>query len=295
MRSFVTLIALALLLGGCSAFRTVYNQADFVAAWRVDDYFDLTDEQKRMFRSHFARVHAWHRATQLTGYAQLLQAAERRLVRGPGLQDAAWAVDSVKAQARQLVLHTYPDLAAFLATLSKDQLAAARRRFERDNREFAREHGVGASAEEQKRLRAKKDLESIEHWAGPLDWDQRARFTALSEAQPMDAALRHHDRMRRQREFLALLEHRHEARFAERLRDWLLDWNANRPADVAARVEEFQHARRQMFLTVYDELRPDQRRKVSERLRFYIAAMHDLSRDAPQHADANVLHPAATP
>jgi hypothetical protein len=286
MRVLASLIALVVFLGGCSAIRTVYNQADHVAAWRVDDYFDLSDEQKRMFRADFERAHAWHRATQLTAYAGLLEAMDRRLVRGPALEDVAWAVDSVKAQSRQLVMHTYQNAAAFLATLSNEQVAAARRRFERDNREFAREHGVGAPVEAQKRLRAKRDLESIEHWVGPLDRDQRARFTTLSEAQPLDATLRHEDRMRRQREFAALLGERHDPRFAERLRDWLLDWNANRPTEVRVRMEDYQQARRRMLLTVFEELRPDQQRKVSERLHFYITAMRDLARDARQHADA---------
>ena len=160
--------------------------------------------------------------------------------------------------------------------------------------EFARRHGVSASAETQKRLRAERDLESIEHWAGPLDREQRVRFTALSEAQPLDAALRQQDRMRRQREFLALLRERHDERFADRLRDWLLDWNASRPADLAARVQAHEQARRRMLLTVYAELRPDQRRKVSERLRFYIAVMRDLAGDARQHADAGAAQ-AVTP
>jgi hypothetical protein len=295
MRAFVSVVALALLVGGCSAIRTVYNQADYIAAWRADDYFDLTDEQKRTFRAEFARAHAWHRATQLSAYSSLLEAINLRLTRGPGPEDAAWIVDSVKAQSRPLVQHTYRDAAAFLATLSDDQVTAASRRFERDNRDFARRHGVGASAETQKRLRAERDLESIEHWAGSLDREQRARFTALSEAQPLDAALRQQDRMRRQREFLALLRERHDARFADRLRDWLLDWNASRPTDLAARIEAVEQARRRMLLTVYAQLRPEQRRNVSERLHFYIAVMRDLAGDARQHADAGAAAHAVTP
>ncbi len=290
MRIWVALLLVSL-LGGCTAIRTVYNQADFVAAWRADDYFSLTDEQKRMFRANFSRLHAGHRATQLRAYAGLLEAIDVRLARGPGLQDVAWAVDGVKAQSRRLVQHGYRDAAAFLATLSDAQITHAKRRFDRDNRKFAQEHGVGSPVAEQKRLRAKEDLDDIEHWSGPLDWHQRERFTALSEAQPLDAALRHQDRLRRQREFVALLEQRRDPRFAERLRDWLLDWNASRPADLDARMEEFEQAHARMLLTVYQELRPDQQRRVQERVRGYIDAMRDLSRDASQQADAGAVQP----
>jgi hypothetical protein len=294
--SRLSLLFLALLvLGGCSAIRTVYNQAEHVVAWRADDYFDLTDEQKRAFRSTFSRLHAWHRTTQLQGYAGLLEAMDRRLTRGPATQDVAWAVDGVKSQSRQLVQHSYPDAAAFLATLTDPQITVARRQFDRDNRKFAKEHGVGSPAAEQKRLRAKRDLETIEHWSGPLDAQQRSRFIALSEAQPLDAASRHQDRLRRQREFVALLEQRHDSRFAERLRDWLLDWNASRPADLDARLDEFDQAHARMLLTAYGELRPDQQRKVRERLRGYIDAMRDLARDVRQQADAGPPSSIALP
>jgi hypothetical protein len=284
MRVIVGVILLGLLLAGCSAIRTVYNQAGHVATWRADEYFDLTDQQKRNFRTLFARVHGWHRATQLEAYASLLEAIDERLARGPELRDVAWAADGAKAQSRQLVLHAYRDAAAFLATLSDEQLVAAQRKFKDDNRKFAREHGVGASAAEQKRLRAKEDLERIEHWTGPLDWDQRARITAFSEALPLDASARHQDRMRRQREFLGLLEKRRDPGFAERLRDWLLDWNASRPAELQARISEYERARNAMLLTVFAELRPDQQRKVRERVRFYVDAMRELS--ASRHAAA---------
>ena len=68
------------------------------------------------------------------------------------------------------------------------------------------------------------------------------------------------------------------------LRDWLLDWNANRPAELQARIIEYERARNAMLLTVFAELRPDQQRKVRERVRFYVDAMRDLS--ASRHAAA---------
>jgi hypothetical protein len=295
MRAFLSVVAACVLLSGCGAIRTVYNQAEFLAAWRADDYFDLNDEQKRSFRTGFARLHAWHRATQLRAYAGLLDAIDTRLGRGPDLQDVGWAVDGVKAQSHRLVEHGYADAAAFLATLSDAQIAHARRRFERDNRKWAQEHGVGAPAAEQKRLRVKRDLETIEHWSGPLDREQRARVAALSDAQPLDVSLRHQDRLRRQREFVALLESRRAPGFAERLRDWLYDWNAGRPAVLQAGLQDCEQAQTRMLLTVYAELRPDQQRKVQERVRFYTNAMRDLARDAAQQADAGSIKSMTMP
>ena len=276
----VVAIVACTLLGGCSAIRTVYNQADHVLAWRVDDYFDLTDEQKKAFHARFARLHAWHRSTQLQTYASLLEAVDQRLARGPAIADYTWAVAEIRERSHAVLLHAHQDLVALAATLTDQQIANARRRFERDNRRFARETGVGASAEEQRRLRAKHIVENLEHWTGPLDSEQQARVIALSEQLPLDAAFRNHDRMRRQREFLALLEVRSDPdRFAARLREWLANWNASRPPDMAAEANRYSEAYARMLLQVFGELRPEQRRRVSERVRWYVAAMRDLSRD----------------
>jgi hypothetical protein len=273
-------LVLASLLGGCSAIRTVYNQAEHMLAWRADDYFDLDDSQKRLLRTRFERVHAWHRATQLRSYASLLEAADRRLSEGPGMSDVRWALGEIGEHSRKLLLHSHRDIAQLLATLSDQQVAHARRRFERDNRRFARERGVGAPAQEQRRLRAKRVLESLEHWSGPLDAEQQARISTLSEALPLDAGFRMQDRLRRQRDFLALLDIRKdEERFAARLREWLVDWDATRPRALDAEAERYAEAHAEMLLQVFSELRADQRARVSERLRWYRDAMRDLARD----------------
>ena len=268
------------LLGGCSAIRTVYNQAEHVIAWRADDYFDLTEDQKRLLRTHLERLHAWHRTTQLRNYASLLDAADRRLSDGPNMPDVRWALAEIRQHSRTFLLHSHADIAALLATLTDAQIAHAKRRFDRDNRRFARERGVGAAPEEQRRLRAKRVLESIEHWSGPLDSEQQARIAALSETLPPDAAFRMHDRLRRQRDFLSVLEARkEEERFAMRLRVWLVDWDASRPPGVEAEASRYTEAYSKMLLQVFDDLRPDQRRRVSERLRWYRDVMRDLALD----------------
>jgi hypothetical protein len=290
MRHLLVLMLACCLLAGCSAVRTVYNQADHVAAWRADDYFDLNDEQKRMFRGAFGRLHAWHRATQLEGYAGFLEAVHRRLQNGLAPQDIDWAYDRTEAYSRALVQRAYRDAAALLSTLSDHQVTVARKRFETDNRKFAREHGVGRPPAEQRRLRAKEHLEALEHWSGSLDFAQQERIGALSEALPLDAAPRHEDRIRRQREFLQLLAQRKEPGFPERLRDWLLDWNANRPPELEAQLRAYRQARDRMWLAAFEQLRPEQQRKVAERLTWYTNVMRDLARDAPQqHAETQSL------
>ena len=53
--------------------------ADTVAAWMVDDYFDLQGPQEDDFRARFERFHAWHRKAQLPEYARFMRAARTRM------------------------------------------------------------------------------------------------------------------------------------------------------------------------------------------------------------------------
>ena len=273
------------LLSGCSTIKIAYNQADSIAAWMADDYFDLNDEQKDAFRDHFQRFHAWHRETQLVRYAALLETAQKRVHAGVSTTDASWAVDAIKAQYRTLVLRGYADAARVLSTLSDQQLEATKRQFVKANRKYANDFGVGAAPDEQRRLRAKRNLERIEHWTGPLSSAQEARIADLSRALPLVTQLRHHDRLRRQREFMALLaERRNLDTFAPKLRDWLLDWDRTRSPEYEVALARFVEASAKMYVEAFQLLTAEQRNHIASRLQRYIAAFRDLAQDTTKTA-----------
>ena len=279
LRLLVSALLLALLTG-CSTIKVAYNQAEFIAAWMADDYFDLNGEQKDAFRAHFQRFHAWHRATQLLQYAALLEAAQKRLDTGVSAADATWLVGSVKTQYRTIVLRGYADAARLLSTLSDQQLVAARRQFEEVNRKYAREFGVGAAPDEQRRLLAKRQLERVEHWTGPLSAAQEARIAEMSRALPRVTDLRHQDRMRRQQEFLTLLAERKQLNtFAPKLREWLLDWDRTRTTDYDAALARFAEASAKMYVDAYTLLTAEQRHHIASRLQRYVAAFRELAQD----------------
>jgi hypothetical protein len=270
---------LALLaLGGCSTIRLAYDQADHIAAWTADDYFDLTPEQKQAFRSRFHRFHAWHRATQLPDYASLLGAVQQRVAAGATQADADWLADAIQARLQTMVRHGYQDAALMLAQLSDEQLDAAQREFDQRNRKYAREHGVGAAPDEQRRLRARRHIERIEHWTGSLDAGQEARLRELSRALPLVTEQRFQERLRRQAEFLALLQQRKNAEaFAPRLRDWLLDWERTRSPAYQLEYAQFMQASARMYVAALHMLTPEQRRHVASVLQRYQQAFRELA------------------
>jgi hypothetical protein len=276
------LIALVLCLNGCSTIKLAYNQADHILAWMADDYFDLNGIQKEALRAHLGRFHAWHRATELSAYAAVLDSAQRRVQAGLTTEDVDWITAEIRARYRALVVQACPDAAGVLATLNDEQLLATRRQFERSNRKYAKDHGLGAPAEEQKRLRARQDVERIEHWTGPLDASQEAKLREISRSLPLLTDLRYQERLRRQEQFLALIRtHKDPAVLAARLRDWLLDWESARSPEYRQRWREFAAARAEMYVQAVGLLSSEQRHHLVSVIHNYRQAFLELAAQAP--------------
>lgn len=274
---------LAALVAACSTVKIAYNNADEVVAWMVDDYLDLNREQEQGLRLLLARFHAWHRSTQLPEYARLLDAAEMRLAEGLTEADVAWAVDAVASRYRLLANRVHADAVRVLATLSDEQVAYLRRRLDEANRKWAKEHGADASPEEQKRLRARRLIERIEHWTGTLTAAQTNRLTELIDRMPLITEQSLAYRLRRQRDFLALLERRHDsAALASGLRTWLLD-DADRmqAPEYGADYARFVAARTRFYVEGFALLSAEQKAHVANRLRRYSRAFRELAEERP--------------
>jgi hypothetical protein len=279
---------LALLLGGCSTVRLVYNQADTVLAWTANDYFDLDATQKQAFNARLTQLLAWHRGAQLPDYARVLTDVQSRMQRTFTRQDAEWLIDAVKARYRAMTSRATPDIVDLLFTLTPDNIKALERQFSRDNQKFAREHKLHGSPDEQRRERLERTVKRIREWTGPLTPAQLERVSALNDAIPNADAMRLQDRQRRQKEFLILLATREKAgatkiEFARALNAWFADWESARPPELKSALNESAEKRITLYLEAERMLSPEQRLHVHAKLQGYIEdikalAAHGLAR-----------------
>lgn len=183
--------------------RIGYGQLDSIAAWMVDEYFDLEPRQKGQFLARFDRLYQWHRYEQLPDYAAFLDETRVRLQRG-------------------------------------------------------------------------------------LTREQEAHLAALVGAMPEVAQLRHEDRIRRQREFLAVLELRgNRAVFDNRLRYWLLNWEEGRAPEYERRYRQWLAMRVDLLVAVDRMLTPQQRANAAGRLQRYAEDFRSLSRPRGTHASTH--------
>ena len=275
-------------LSGCNLLRLGYGQLDTIAAWMADDYFDLDPQQRDEFFKRFGRLHGWHRYEQLPDYAAFLREIQSRVQKGVGRDDVMWVTEGVFARYRTLAQRGADDAAALLATVTPQQIDTLRKKWEKDNLRFVREHKLDGTPEERQKARVTRASKQITEWTGNLSSEQEEKVAALIAAVPAIEQMRYEDRRRRQREFLALLEQRGDkAAFAAKLRHWLVNWDEGRAPEYARIQAEWLEKRAAYFVGVERMLTPQQRANLAQRLQRYADDFTQLARSGePAHTAA---------
>jgi len=285
-RRFV-LASVALLAAACSQLQLGYNNADTVIAYSLDSYLDLDDEQERLARSSIAALHRWHRATQLPGYVQLLDEAQRK-VAGPvtpadvrefnaGMRRALMAIGEQAA----------PDLARLALTLKPAQVDRLAERLARDTSKARREL-VRFAGPESLEQRVERYVEQAEDWFGTLTPAQRATIRASLERRPEAQEAWMRERESRQRELIAVMARiRAEQPPLATATAWLREYFAQlaepRDPQRRARLATYREENAELVAQLVNSATPAQRAALAKRLRSYAA---DLSTLATKDATA---------
>lgn len=141
---------LAIALSACSN-TFVYNQLDWLVPWYVDDYVDMTREQRNTLKSRVNDLLRWHRAEELASYIEILDQIESDLA-GPvtGEQVEHWANLTLAAYERleEKMLpvafelgHSMSDeqMAEFIEQLRENQQELEEKYLERSDEEYVAE------------------------------------------------------------------------------------------------------------------------------------------------------------
>jgi hypothetical protein len=286
---FLAALGLIALVAACSFSRFGYNQADTVAAWMIDDYFDLEAQQKQDFQKRFDRFYSWHRHEQLPEYAGFLRTARTKVQQGLTREDVLWFVDGVRARVRTAARHAGPDTAAFLATLTPAQIENLQRKWDKDNKKYLRENKVNGTPEERQEVETKKVVKTFKEWLTPLNSEQEQKVTQMVRELPQISQFRYAERLRRQKEFLAILAQRGDDRdrFTARVTEWLANWDRGRSAEDQKKLDAWWQKRAEIFVALDKSITPEQRTASLQRMQNYIDdATHLARRDGSRTASA---------
>lgn len=273
------------MLAACSVVRLGYSQLDSIALLSADHYFDLDEQQKKNFRTRFYHLHKWHRDEQLPDYATFLEHAKARLERGLSAEDVHWFLEGIRQRYVSIVNRGVGDAAAILMTISPRQLAYVQKRWDELNQRFASDNQLDASVEARRQARARRSINRFRDWFGDLSDEQEDMVRAHVAAMEMIGPLRQQDRLRRQHEFIQLMELRAQPEiFQEKLRLWLIHWDAGRSPQYRRSWTRWRDQNVAMLVAVDRTLTPQQRAMAARRLQSYIDDFRSLSKRSGVHA-----------
>lgn len=272
-------LVLALLLGGCSTARIIYDNADVYLKWKLSAYLALEDEDKDELERRIENFVTWHRTHALPQYATIADDAARRFERGLSREDLVWGYDAAMAQARESARAAAERIAPLLDRLTPAQIAHLERELADDNRRFARRYLRGGDPERRQR-RTERNVERLEDWVGGLSKAQIERVAMYSERAPLLEELRDRDRKRLQAELITIVRAR-EAR--QRLPDAAAHWDRGREPAYAAAYEASRREYFAMLLDIDRSLSPEQRARALRALHRWAADFRALSSPLSSH------------
>jgi hypothetical protein len=202
------LVACLALLSGCSLLRLTYPQLPTIAYWWLDGYVDFSIAQGPRVQEQLAGWLRWHRATQLSDYAALLQQAQVEVLSNTTPTQLCRWVDEGAARLVIAYEQGVPAAAETLLALTPSQLDHMERRFEKSNADL-RDDFLQPTAEARLKRSVKRTVERAETLYGRLDDAQRGLIAHEVEASPFDAGRWLAERQARQREILATLRQLH--------------------------------------------------------------------------------------
>jgi hypothetical protein len=198
------LLALMVLAVGCSSIRLSYNHGDTLLYWWLNSYLDLDSSQAGVVRKELDGLFQWHRKSELRDYAALLATGQRQLAGNLSQADLMSDYRDLKLRGERLALKVLPELTDLARSVRPEQIARMEKKFNKNNEDYRKKFLRGDSEQRQK-ARYKKSMEQFELWFGSFSGEQEALLRRASDARAADADVWLDERIRRQKNILAVL------------------------------------------------------------------------------------------
>jgi hypothetical protein len=198
------LIALMVMVAGCSSIRFSYNHGDTLMYWWLNNYLALDSDQSGWVRKDIDNLFQWHRKTQLKDYVQLLGNGQRQLAGNITQADLMADYRDIKARTELLAYKALPELADLARSVRPEQIAQMEKKFIKNNDDFRKKFMRG-DLEQRQKARYKKSMEQFDLWFGAFSAEQETVLRKESDARALDNDIWLDERVRRQKRIVAVL------------------------------------------------------------------------------------------
>lgn len=119
IRQILVVTLVLLFTSGCRT-TIIYNYADWLIAWKVDDFVELTDPQEESFKAELASLFKWHRTQELPKYVVILDDLTIAISEN-NTDDLLSLVDKIVASGERIKSVAAEKVIVLLNQLSTDQ------------------------------------------------------------------------------------------------------------------------------------------------------------------------------
>jgi len=202
--AIIGLLLAALALGGCSAVRLGYNNAQPLTYWWLDRYFDFDTPQAERVRADLQTLHDWHRSEALPRVAGMLQTLRLGAPNDTTPEQLCSLYTAFRSDAAATLDRLVPTLADISPTLTDAQLAHIAQMFDQRNQKWRTEWLDGTPAQRAER-RIKGMAKRVQWFYGDLAPEQVAVIQEHVNASTVDFQAVYDERLARQKDALQTL------------------------------------------------------------------------------------------
>ena len=211
-----TILLLALALGACSAPQLAYNKLDWLAAWELKKYVQLTPDQKQRYNRDFERLWDWHRKNELQHYVADMRALSDQMSAPLSSEQILWWMRRADGHWNRSADQLAPVVCAQLASFSDSQVGSILRRIDH-NIEEQTEEFLEPDEEEVRGDSKARLIKRLRRWSGPVDDYQTALIHQWSMERNLGYAGWIAGKKAWRHEFADVLAQRQQADFCHRL------------------------------------------------------------------------------
>lgn len=275
MNKKIIILTLCYLLASCST-KFAYNNIDWLIHWYIDDYVDLTDQQKLKFDENLDNWLQWHKTQELSKYSAHLENLIQQV------SDDTLDYDDI--EAHRVVVRQYwfnarskaaDGLVDIASSLSSEQLTnifiELNRQKEKENKEFEKIKAL--PPEKRKKRWVKRNEKNMRRWLGRLNEKQKQVVEKYyDEFKPSRDLWFQYEQDYQQalRELFVLYQGHTE--FKPRLHNMIVEPQQFRSEELSEVIEYNSRVSQRLMLELYQLSSNKQKRKL-------VAELNDLRED----------------
>jgi hypothetical protein len=179
------LAAFALL--GCNKLGLLYEYADKLVLYNVEDNFDLDKPQRTRVKEDIEAYFGWHRRQMLPAYVDFLVFIAGSMRNGLKPAEVDSGYRRYQALARATMDSVTGKSVVMLQSLAPEQIDAWQDKQRKKNQKQRKQ--FSGSLQERLDQRCKKIIDEMEDWTGRLTKEQKSRIKVLNNSLPWNGNL----------------------------------------------------------------------------------------------------------